>query len=64
MSKSDLFWQYAEEAMRRADQSHNEKEKAALLDLARTWTQAAVASNDPRVSPVAVDPGPPVHRAA
>jgi hypothetical protein len=62
MSKSDLFWKYAEEAMRRADQSHNEKEKAALLDLARTWTQAAVASND--VSAVAVDPGPPQHRAA
>jgi hypothetical protein len=44
MSPSEQFWQYANEAFRRADRSENEKEKQALLDLARTWTQAAVAS--------------------
>jgi hypothetical protein len=44
MSTSEKFWQYANEAFRRADQSENEKEKQVLLDLARTWTQAAVAS--------------------
>jgi hypothetical protein len=41
MSKADEFRQYAEEAMRWARQSKIEKDKEALLDLARTWTQAA-----------------------
>jgi hypothetical protein len=41
MSKADEFRQYAEEATRWARQSKIEKEKEALLDLARTWTQAA-----------------------
>jgi hypothetical protein len=44
MLNAEQFWQYAEEAMRRADESKNDKEKRALLQLARTWTQAAVAS--------------------
>ena len=41
MSKSDEFRQYAEEATRWARQSKNEAEKEALLNLARTWAQAA-----------------------
>jgi hypothetical protein len=44
MSKADQFRQYAEEAMRWACQSKNEKEKQALIELARTWTQAACQS--------------------
>jgi hypothetical protein len=44
MSKADQFRQYAEEAMRWAYQSKTEKNKQALIDLARTWTQAAVQS--------------------
>jgi hypothetical protein len=44
MSKADQFRQYAEEAMRWVAQSKTEKEKRLLLELARTWTQAAVAS--------------------
>jgi hypothetical protein len=44
MSKADQFRQYAEEAMRWARQSKTENEKQALLDLARTWTQAALRS--------------------
>jgi hypothetical protein len=44
MSKTDQFRQYAEEAMRWARQSRNEKEKQSYVDLASTWTQAAVQS--------------------
>jgi hypothetical protein len=42
MSKADEFRQYAEEAMRWAHRSKNEKERLALLELARTWMQAAL----------------------
>jgi hypothetical protein len=38
------FWQYAEEAMRWALQSKTETEKQALIELAHTWTQAALWS--------------------
>jgi two-component sensor histidine kinase len=38
------FWQFAEEAMRRALLSKSEIEKQALMDLAQTWTQAAFRS--------------------
>jgi hypothetical protein len=41
MSKSDEFRQYAEEAMRWARNSKTEKDQAALIDIARTWTIAA-----------------------
>jgi hypothetical protein len=44
MSKAEEFRQYAEEAMRWAYQSKTEKDKQALVDLARTWTQAAMQS--------------------
>jgi hypothetical protein len=44
MSESDQFREYAEEALRWASQSQIEKEKRALLELARTWSQAALAS--------------------
>jgi hypothetical protein len=44
MSNAEQFWRYAEEATRRADQSQDEKEKLALIELARTWTHAALAS--------------------
>jgi hypothetical protein len=44
MSKAEGFRQYAEEAVRWARKSKTEQEKQALMDLARTWTQAAVQS--------------------
>ena len=44
MSKADQFREYAEEAMRWARQSKTENERRALIDLALTWTQAAVQS--------------------
>jgi hypothetical protein len=42
MSMADEFWQYAEEALRGAEQSKTAEEKQALIGLARTWTEAAV----------------------
>jgi hypothetical protein len=45
MSKVDLFRQYAEKALRQAVQSKNEKEQLALIELVRTWTQAAEATS-------------------
>ena len=38
------FRGYAEEAMRWARQSKTEKERQALIELACTWTQAALQS--------------------
>jgi hypothetical protein len=44
MLNAEGFRQYAEEAMRWARKSKTDQEKQALMDLARTWTQAAVHS--------------------
>jgi hypothetical protein len=43
-SRPEGFRQYAEEAVRWARKSKTEQEKQALMDLACTWTQAAVQS--------------------
>ena len=59
LSKPDEFRQYAEEAMRWAFQAKTEKEKRNLLELARTWSQAALASD----STVVVNDSPPERRA-
>jgi hypothetical protein len=59
MSKSNHFRQYAEEAMRSAYQSKIE-EKDALIELARTWTAAAVHSERIFVA----NGSPPEFRAA
>jgi phage-related minor tail protein len=42
MSMADEFRQYAEDALRWAEQSKTASEKQALIELARTWSQAAV----------------------
>jgi len=42
MSITDQFWQYAKEAMLSACYAKTDDDKQALLDLARTWTQAAL----------------------
>ena len=47
MSKADEFRQYAEEAMRWACDSKNEKQKAILINLARAWAQAAARQEYP-----------------
>jgi len=44
MSEADQFRQYADEALLWAAQSKTEKEKEALIDLARTWMQATLES--------------------
>ena len=44
MSEADEFRQYAEEAKRWVRQSKTENEKQVLIELARTWTQAAADS--------------------
>jgi hypothetical protein len=38
----DKFWQYANEAVLAACHAESDDEKQGLLDLARTWTQAAM----------------------
>ena len=43
MSKPrDQFWQYAKEAILSAYGAKTDKDRQAFLDLARTWTQAAL----------------------
>lgn len=55
MSESEEFRQYAEEALRSAAQCKTETEKNALIDLARTWTLAALSVESP---PIANEPLP------
>jgi hypothetical protein len=42
MSKTDEFWLYAKEAIISASCAETEDERCGLLDLAGTWTQAAL----------------------
>jgi hypothetical protein len=42
MSQADQFLQYAKEAIRSACEAKTDTDKAGLLELARTWTQAAL----------------------
>ena len=39
----DPFWQYANEAVLSASSAKTESERQDFLELARTWTQAALA---------------------
>jgi hypothetical protein len=42
MSKTDQFWQYAKEAILSASGAKTDEDRQGLLELARTWTQAAL----------------------
>jgi hypothetical protein len=42
MSKTDEFWQYAKEAIFCASRAKTDDERQGLLELAGTWTQAAL----------------------
>ena len=42
MSNTDEFWHYAKEATLSAFYAKTDDERQGLLDLARTWTQAAL----------------------
>jgi hypothetical protein len=62
MSEASEFRIYAAEALRWALKATTEKERAPLLELASTWTQAAHASEHPM--PVGVNYSPTDHRTA
>jgi hypothetical protein len=59
MLKIDQFRRDAEVAMNLSRRSNSEKEKQALIDLARRWTQAALHSE----SAAMVNGGPPEQTA-
>jgi hypothetical protein len=42
MSKTDEFWLYAKEAILSASNAKTDYERQELLELARTWMQAAL----------------------
>ena len=42
MSQTDEFWQYAKEAIVSAKRAETADERHGLLNLAQTWTQAAL----------------------
>ena len=46
MSETDQFWLYAKEAILSISYAKNDEDKQGLLDLARTWTQAALRARD------------------
>ena len=46
MANADKFWQYADDAMRCARESSSPEERRALTDLAFTWSQVAIHSED------------------
>jgi hypothetical protein len=39
---TDQFWRYANEALLSACEAKNDDDRQRLLDLTRTWTQAAL----------------------
>jgi hypothetical protein len=49
MPITDEFWQYAKEALLSACEAKTEDDRQSLLELARTWTQAALVE---RRSPI------------
>jgi hypothetical protein len=51
MSETDQYWQYAREAMLSVGSATNDEERRDLLELARTWTQAALVARASSVDP-------------
>jgi hypothetical protein len=47
MSITEQFWQYAKEAILSASSAKSDEERQGLLELARTWTQAALLERQP-----------------
>jgi hypothetical protein len=50
MSKTNEFWQYAKEAVLSAYYADSAEERQGLLDLAGTWTQAALMERHAQVN--------------
>jgi hypothetical protein len=48
MSITDQFWQYAKEAILSATAAKTDEDRQSLLELARTWTQAALQERQQR----------------
>jgi hypothetical protein len=46
MSMTDKFWQYAKEAILSASYAKSDEDRQGLLELARTWTQAALLERE------------------
>jgi hypothetical protein len=46
MSMTDQFWQYAKEAILSASYAKSDEDRQGLLELARTWTQAALLERE------------------
>ena len=44
MWETDQFWKYAKEAILSAAAAKTNEDRQGLLELARTWTQAALKS--------------------
>jgi hypothetical protein len=47
MPITDQFWQYAKEAVLSASYAKTDEDRRDFLDLARTWTQAALLERQP-----------------
>jgi hypothetical protein len=50
MLETDQFWQYAKEAILSVGDAKTDQDKRDLLELARTWTQAALQDRVRRTS--------------
>jgi hypothetical protein len=68
MSEASQFRQYAEEGPPGGRKIHNRERETNLLDLARTWMQAATATKPPPIeinhSPTGVGYSPTDHHTA
>jgi hypothetical protein len=49
MSQADEFWRYANEAILSASFAKTDDERQGLIDLAGTWTQAAMIERHAQV---------------
>ena len=56
MSEASEFWRYHDEALRWAAKATTEKERRSLLELARTWAEAATMSENPMLEGVNYSP--------
>ena len=57
MPITDQFWQYAKEALLSAAIAKTDENRQSLLELARTWTQAAIQERQCTPSSVLNSPG-------
>jgi hypothetical protein len=56
MSITDQFWRYAKEAILSATAAKTDEDGQSLLELARTWTQAALQERQRTPSSVLSSP--------